>query len=174
MEITLDPPYDSPPVLQGYGAQYGANPAAWSLLTGKGSTIQHALNAFRISSMRVSSANFLHDDKLYIVSPEGRVAYIVDTGDWDPDGVLAEARSVSGLASNPWERFKLSLVANVVAMCGGSQFAGIVFLELALFGFITAIVTVCLWLVARVLWGKKAGRIVPGRAPRKGLRSRAR
>ena len=69
--------------------------------------------------------------------------------------MLAEARSVSGLASNPWERFKLSLVANVVAMCGGSQFAGIVFLELALFGFITAIVTGCLWLVARVLWGKK-------------------
>jgi cytochrome oxidase Cu insertion factor (SCO1/SenC/PrrC family) len=155
VEITLDPPYDSPPVLRRYGAQYGAEPASWSLLTGKGSTIQHALNTFRINSLRVSSSNFLHDDKLYIVSPEGRVAYVVDTGDWDPDGVLAEARSVSGLASNPWERFKLSLVANVVAMCGGSQFAGIVFLELALFGFITAIVTGCLWLVARVLWGKK-------------------
>jgi cytochrome oxidase Cu insertion factor (SCO1/SenC/PrrC family) len=156
VEITLDPPYDSPPVLRRYGRQYGANPAMWSLLTGKGSTIQHALNAFRISSLRVSTANFLHDDKLYIVGPDGRVAYVVETGDWDPDGVLAEARAVSGLASSPWERFKLSLVANVVAMCGGSQFAGIVFLELALFGVITAIVTGCLWLVARVLWGKKS------------------
>jgi cytochrome oxidase Cu insertion factor (SCO1/SenC/PrrC family) len=154
VEITLDPPYDSPSVLKRYGAQYGANPAMWSLLTGKGSTIQHALNAFRINSMRVSTANFLHDDKIYIVGPDGRVAYVVDTGDWDPEGVLAEARSVSGIASNPWERFKLSLVANVVAMCGGSQFAGIVFLELALFGFITAIVGGSLWLVARVLWGK--------------------
>jgi protein SCO1/2 len=155
IEITLDPPYDSPPVLARYGAQYGAVPASWMLLTGKGSTIQHALNAFRISSLRVSSANFLHDDKLYIVTPEGRVAYIVDTGDWDPDGVLAEARSVAGLASNPFERFKLSLVASVVAMCGGSQFAGIVMLELALFAFISAIVVGTLWLVARVLWGKK-------------------
>jgi cytochrome oxidase Cu insertion factor (SCO1/SenC/PrrC family) len=156
VEITLDPPYDSPPVLHRYGAQYGADPAIWSLLTGKGSTIQHALNAFRINSLRVSTANFLHDDKLYVVSPEGRVAYVVDTGDWDPDGVLAEARSVSGLASNPWERFKLSLVASVVAMCGGSQFAGIVMLELALFGLITSIVAGCLWIVARVLWGKKS------------------
>jgi protein SCO1/2 len=156
VEITLDPPYDSPPVLGRYGKQYGADPAMWSLLTGKGSTIQHALNAFRISSLRVSTANFLHDDKLYVVGPDGRVAYVVETGDWDPDGVLAEARAVSGLASSPWERFKLSLVANVVAMCGGSQFAGIVFLELALFGVITAIVTACLWLVARVLWGKKS------------------
>jgi protein SCO1 len=155
IEITLDPQYDSPPVLKRYGAQFGASPAMWALLTGKGSTIQHALNVFRINSLRVSSANFLHDDKLYIVTPEGRVAYIVDTGDWDPDGVLAEARSVAGLASNPWERFKLSLVASVVAMCGGSQFAGIVMLELALFAFITAIVVTALWLVARVLWGKK-------------------
>ena len=155
IEITLDPQNDSPPVLKRYAAQFGADSAMWALLTGKGSTIQHALNTFRINSLRVSSANFLHDDKLYIVTPEGRVAYIVDTGDWDPDGVLAEARSVAGLASNPWERFKLSLVAGVVAMCGGSQFAGIVMLELALFAFITAIVVTVLWVVARVLWGKK-------------------
>jgi cytochrome oxidase Cu insertion factor (SCO1/SenC/PrrC family) len=155
VEITLDPPYDSPAILKRYSAQYGAQPAVWSLLTGKGSTIQHALNAFRIESMRVSAANFLHDDKLFIVGPDGRVAYVVETGDWDPDGVLAEARALSGLASNPFERFKLSLVANVVAVCGGSQFAGIVMLELALFAFITAIVVGSLWLVGRVLWGRK-------------------
>jgi cytochrome oxidase Cu insertion factor (SCO1/SenC/PrrC family) len=155
IEITLDPPYDSPAALQRYGAQYGANPAIWTMFTGKGSTVQHALNTFRISSMRVSAANFLHDDKLYIVSPQGRVAYVVETGDWDPDGVLAEARALSGLASNPFERFKLSLVASVVAICGGSQFAGIVLLELALFAFITAIVVTALWFVARTLWGRK-------------------
>jgi len=155
VEITLDPQYDSPAILRRYGAQFGANPAMWSLLTGKGSTIQHVLNAFRIDSLRVSSANFLHDDKLFIVTPEGRVAYVVETGDWDPDGVLAEARAVSGLASNPFERFKLSLVASVVAMCGGSQFAGIVMLELCLFAFITTIVVGTLWVVARVLWGPK-------------------
>jgi hypothetical protein len=141
--------------LKRYAAQYGANPATWSLLTGKGSTIQHALNAFRIDSLRVSAANFLHDDKLYLVTPQGRVAYVVETGDWDPDGVLAEARDLSGLASNPFERFKLSLVASVVAICGGSQFAGVVLLELALFAFITAIVVAVLWVVARVLWGRK-------------------
>jgi protein SCO1/2 len=155
VEITLDPQYDSPPVLQRYAAQYGADPARWSLLTGKGSSIQHALNAFRIDSMRVSVANFLHNDKLFVVTPQGRVAYVVETGDWDPDGVLAEARSVAGLASNPFERFKLSLIASVVAICGGSQFAGIVFLELALFAAISAMVAAALWVVARILWGKK-------------------
>jgi protein SCO1/2 len=154
VEITLDPPYDSPAVLRGYGASYGANPAIWSLLTGKGSTIQRVLDEFRISSMRVSTSNFLHDDKLFIATSEGRVAFIADTASWDPEAALAQARSIAGLSSNPFERFKLSLVANVVAICGGSQFAGIVLLELALFFIIVFLVAGGLWCVARILWAK--------------------
>src|SRR5262249_25516784 len=50
-EITLDPQYDSPAVLAAYGARYGADPRIWTLLTGKGSTIQQLLDAFRIDSM---------------------------------------------------------------------------------------------------------------------------
>lgn len=153
-EITLDPQYDSPAILRGYGSTYGANPATWTLLTGTGSTIQRVLDVFRISSLRVSTSNFIHGDKLYIVTPQGRVAYIVDTAGWDPEGVLSEARSVAGLASNPFDRIKLSLVANVVAMCGGSQFAGIALLELTLFFVIILIVGGGLWAVARVLWAK--------------------
>ena len=154
VEITLDPPYDSPAVLRRYAAAYGAKPASWSLLTGKGSTITHLLNEFRVPSLRVSTANYLHGDKLFIVTAEGRVGYVVDTADWDPQAVLAQARSISGLASNPFERFKLSLIASVVAICGGSQFAGIVLLELALFAIILVLVTAALWWVARVLWVK--------------------
>ena len=151
-EITLDPQYDSPAVLRRYGGAYGARPEAWALLTGTGSTIQQLLDAFSISSMRVSSSNFLHDDRLFIVSPQGRVASIVQTADWDPQSVLAQARAVSGLASNPFERFKLALVAQAVALCGGSESSGIALLELTLFTLLTAIVFAALWVVGRVLW----------------------
>jgi cytochrome oxidase Cu insertion factor (SCO1/SenC/PrrC family) len=154
IEITLDPPYDSPEVLRRYAATYGAKPDIWSLLTGKGSTITHLLDEFRISSLRVSTDNFIHGDKLFIVTSEGRIGYIADTAGWDPEAALAEARSVAGLSSNPFERFKLSLVANVVAFCGGSQFAGIVLLEIALFFIILALVGAALWWVARVLWAQ--------------------
>jgi protein SCO1 len=153
-EITLDPQYDSPAVLHRYGDAYGNNPSIWSLLTGTGSTLQRVLNEFRISSLRESTSNFIHDDKLYIVTPQGRVAYIVDTAGWDPQAAIEQARSVAGLASNPFERFKLSLIANVVAVCGGSQFAGVALLELSLFFFIVIIVAAGLWVVARVLWAK--------------------
>lgn len=153
-EITLDPPYDSPAVLRAYGAQYGARPAIWTLMTGKGSTVQRVLDQFGIDSMRVSTSNYIHNDRLYIVSPQGRIADVVQTAGWDPQAAIAQARAVAGLSSNPFERFRLSLIAGVVALCGGSQTAGIVLLETVLFFAITAIVAAILWTVARVLWPK--------------------
>jgi cytochrome oxidase Cu insertion factor (SCO1/SenC/PrrC family) len=152
VEITLDPPYDSPAILSRYGAQFGAKRGSWYFLTGTPTTIQRVLNEFHINSLRVSAANFIHNDKLYIVTPSGRIAYVVDTAGWDPDGVASEASAVAGMASNPLERFKLSLIASVVALCGGSQYAGIVFLELALFAIVVVAVTAGLWTVGRVLW----------------------
>lgn len=153
-EITLDPPYDSPAVLHTYGAAYGARPQRWSLLTGTGTTIQRLLDAFRISSMRLSSDNFLHDDKLFIVTPAGRVATIVQTGGWDPGEVMAQAHAVAGTASNPFERLKLALIAEAVAVCGGSEFAGIALLELSLFLFLTVTSFAALWAVARLIWSR--------------------
>lgn len=156
-EITLDPQYDSPAVLRRYAAAYGAQPASWFLLTGTGSVIQRVLDEFEISSMRVSTSNFLHDDRLFIITPAGQIADIVETGGWDPQSVIAQARAVSGLSSNPFERFRLALVANVVALCGGSESTGVMLLELSLFTFFTAIAVAGLWLVARVLWAKRPG-----------------
>ncbi len=154
-EITLDPPYDSPAVLARYGKQYDQDPRIWTLLTGTGTTIQRVLDEFGINSLQVSSDDFIHNDKLFIIEPTGRVAYVVDTAGWDPQGVIAEARSVAGMTSNPFERLKLSLIASVVALCGGSQYAGIVLLELCLFFIILIAVVAGLWSVARVLWGAK-------------------
>lgn len=154
-EITLDPPYDSPRVLQQYGRIYGRSPM-WRLLTGRGDTIVRLLDAFGINSLRVSSNDFIHSDKLVIVAPNGRVADVIQTASWDPDGVIAQARAVAGMTSNPFERFKLSLVADVVAMCGGSQWAGIVVLETCLFLVICVFVFGGLWLVARELWGRES------------------
>ncbi len=155
-EITLDPAYDSPRVLAEYGGAYGENVRMWSLFTARGTTTTRLLDAFGINSLRVSPSNFIHNDKLFIVASNGRVADVITTAGWDPDGVIAQARAVEGLASNPFERFKLSLIADVVAMCGGSQWAGIVLLELSLFFIITLFVSAGLWYVARTLWGRES------------------
>ncbi|HZY98963.1 MAG TPA: SCO family protein [Candidatus Baltobacteraceae bacterium] len=153
-EVTLDPPYDSPAVLRAYGDQYGAHSQIWTLMTGKGAIVQRLLDTFGIESMRVSTSNFIHNDRLYIVSPQGRIADVIQTAGWDPEAAIAQARAVAGLSSNPFERWRLSLIGGVVALCGGSQTAGIVLLETVLFFAITAVVVSSLWAVGRVLWPK--------------------
>ena len=88
--------------------------------------------------MRVSTDDFLHNDKLFIVDarPAGSPPSY-ETASWDPAGVIAQARAVSGSAANPFERFKLALIAEAVSLCGGCQSAGIALLELSLFTFLT-------------------------------------
>jgi protein SCO1 len=156
VEISLDPPYDSPAVLRAYGKDYQRDPRVWTLLTGTGTTITRVLDAFGISSLQKDDDNYLHSDKLFVITPQGRVGYVVQTAQWDPRAVAAEARSIAGIASNPFERFKLSLIADVAAFCGGSQYAGIVVLEIGLFVLITVLVTAALWVVGRVLWSRRA------------------
>lgn len=152
LEITLDPQYDSPAQLRAYGNAYGASAAQWKLLAGTGSTTTRLLDAFGISSLRVSAANFVHGDKLFIVAPDGRVADVIGNASWDPGAVLAAARAADGLSSNPFERLKLALIANAIALCGGSQTAGIALLELSLFALCSLGAFAALWLVARILW----------------------
>lgn len=151
VEMTLDPPYDSPAVLARYAKQYGANPAMWTMLTGQGREVQHLLDRFGISSLQTSTARYLHNDKVFMVGPDGKVAEIVQTTAFSTGALAAQAQHLAGLASNPLGRLQLALVANAIALCGGSQFAGVVLLETVLFLLIASVAFVALTLVARML-----------------------
>lgn len=156
VELTLDPGYDSPWVLHGYAKQFGANERSWSIVTGQGHEVANLLNRFGISSLRVSDANFVHNDKVFVIGTNGKVAEIVQTVGFDPSGLVAQARHLDGMASNPIMRMKLALVASVVALCGGSQFAGVVLLETMLFLIIAVLSFAALYWVARNIFWKSA------------------
>ncbi len=152
VEITLDPVYDSPWVMQRYAAQFGAKPGSWSILTGQQHEIQHLLNRFGISSLRVSDAAFIHNDKVFITTPDGKIADIVQTVGFSPDALAAQAAHLAGMASSPFGRWKLAIIAGAVALCGGSQFAGVVLLETVLFLIIAVLSFVTLGWIARKIW----------------------
>lgn len=152
VEISLDPGYDSPAVLKQYASQFGARPQAWSILTGQQHEVQRLLDRFGISSLRVSDERFLHNDKVFVTSPDGRVADIVLTTGFAPEALAAEAQHLAGIGSNPFERWKLALVASAIALCGGSQFAGVVLLETVTFLIIAVVSFITLGWVARKIW----------------------
>ncbi len=152
LEITLDPVYDSPRVLNDYARLYGADAKSWSILTGQPHEIARLLDRFGISSLRVSDANFIHNDKVFVIAQNGKVAQIVQTVSFAPGALVAQARHMAGMASNPFGRLQLALVAGAVALCGGSQFAGVVLLETTVFLLIAVASFTTLAWVARKLW----------------------
>ncbi len=152
IEITLDPVYDSPWVTKAYGKQYGANAASWSILTGQPHDVQHLLDQFGISSLQGSSDKLIHNDKVFLTTPDGKVSDIVQTVGFSPDALAAQGQHLAGMASDPFGRMKLAIVAGAVALCGGSQFAGVVLLETALFLIIATISFITLGWVARKIW----------------------
>lgn len=156
VEISLDPVYDSPAVLHTYARQFGANAAAWSIVTAQPHEVTHLLDRFGISSLRTSDATFVHNDKVFLTSPNGKVAEIVQTVGFSPEGLASEARHLHGMSSSTLGRLKLSLIASVAALCGGSQFTGVVLLETVLFLFIAVVSFATLAWVARKIFWKSA------------------
>ncbi|HKU67409.1 MAG TPA: SCO family protein, partial [Candidatus Baltobacteraceae bacterium] len=152
IEISLDPVYDSPAVLHDYARQYGANARAWSIVTGQPHDIERLLGRFGISSLQESDAKFIHNDKVFVVAQNGKVADIVQSTAFAASALVAQARHMAGLASNPFGRLQLALVAGAVALCGGSQFAGVVLLETVLFLIIAVVSFATLAWVARKMW----------------------
>ena len=96
VEISLDPVYDSPSVIRAYAQQYGADAAGWSIVTGQPHEIERLLNRFGISSLRVSDANFIHNDKVFVVAQNGAVAQIVQTVGFEPSALVAQVRHLAG------------------------------------------------------------------------------
>jgi protein SCO1/2 len=152
VEVTLDPQYDSPAILHQYGKQYGAHASMWTLATAEPYTIQRFLDSYGINSLRVSSQNFIHNDKLFIYDLHGKVTEVIDTAGWSPVDVTAEAQHIAGMDGNIFGRIRLSLIASVVALCGGSQYVGVVLMDVFILLASMAGVGVALFFIARHLW----------------------
>ncbi|HTX02511.1 MAG TPA: SCO family protein [Candidatus Acidoferrales bacterium] len=122
-EVTLDPRYDSPAILAAYGRQFSADAVHWSLLTGQAMQIGDLIESFGIASSEGWHGTLIHDDRLAIVDRSGTIREIVTTADWNPDDVMARARAIAGLASNPVHRLGFAMLkatmGDVIAICTG-------------------------------------------------------
>lgn len=152
VEVTLDPLHDSPTVLAAYGAQFAADPARWSLLTGESAEIKNVLDSFGLDPLETNPGDIIHGDTLAIIDTDGKIAELIPTAGWAPDDVIATADNLAGLESNPLRRFELSTIAGILAFCGGSQTTGIVVLDsvVILLG-ITILGGLLIWITRTVL-----------------------
>jgi protein SCO1 len=77
VSLTVDPERDTPPVLAGYAARYGANPRKWSFLTGDMATIQSAVvDGFKVGMGKEKVGDFweiFHGENLVLVDGQRHI-----------------------------------------------------------------------------------------------------
>ena len=84
VEVTLDPTYDTPPVLARYGKAFGADPQRWLLLTGSPAQVLAFAERFGIFERHVNGRTIVHTERLVLVDRAGRVAGFFEDPAWPP------------------------------------------------------------------------------------------
>lgn len=90
VEISLDPAYDRPPVLERYAAGFGADGARWHLLTGDPRSVLDFAARFGILEHSAGPLTIVHSERLAIVGRDGRIAHFIDNAAWSPGDVARE------------------------------------------------------------------------------------
>ena len=133
VEVTLDPNYDSPAVLKRYGMAFAADASRWSLVTGEPHEIGAMIDRFGIASIADRPGDYIHDDRLVVVDPHGRIASEFQTIGWSPDDAIALARSTEGEGASPLRIFWANTIANIIALCSGGDSIDTALLDVGIF-----------------------------------------
>jgi cytochrome oxidase Cu insertion factor (SCO1/SenC/PrrC family) len=125
LELTLDAAYDRPLVLRRYALAAGATDATrWALGTGAPGDLFALSERFGIVRSRAMDGSLGHSSVLAIVSGAGAVQALVDSDEWSPNDVAAEARAFANVPADPLRRLSLALFSRVSAACGGNAQGG--------------------------------------------------
>lgn len=88
VSITLDPAYDTPPVLRDYAAARGIDTANFSFLTGPEAAVRDLLHQFGV--IVEPGENYLkHTLSTLLIDEKGTIVHRVDGTNWEPKEFLA-------------------------------------------------------------------------------------
>jgi protein SCO1/2 len=149
--VTIDAAHDTPPALAAYAQEQGAVSPRLEFLTGDVHALERFARSAGLSVVDNGRGELLHNSRLLFVSPDGRVADIVQSVAWDPRLVAAELQHVAGASSNPLARADFALTKTVAQFCGGSyQVASGIIDVVAVVLLVGAGVLVLLWMRRRL------------------------
>ncbi|MBV9103628.1 MAG: SCO family protein [Candidatus Eremiobacteraeota bacterium] len=120
VEITLDPAYDTPAVLEKYARLFDANPGLWTLGTGKPSEVLDFLARFGIEPFDDPRVGLIHTERTTLLDRRGRIVDFIDEAGWSVDGILARLAGIESAPENPLARLDYELSKAAVAVCGNA------------------------------------------------------
>ena len=91
VSITLDPEFDTPAVLQKHAKAVGADPAAWTFLTGDRAQVLALAKQFGILTEPGESAEVVvHNLRTAVLDADGRVVTVHSGNMWTPADLVAD------------------------------------------------------------------------------------
>jgi protein SCO1 len=91
VSITLDPVFDTPPVLKAYAAARGIDSANFSFLTGPEPAIRDLLLQFGVLAEPGENI-FKHTLATLLIDRDGRILHRIDGSQWTPEDLLARVK----------------------------------------------------------------------------------
>jgi protein SCO1/2 len=94
LSVTLDPEYDRPPVLKGYGATYaGGKFDNWDFATGEPAEVRRLAEFFGLT-YKAEADQVIHSLRTAVVTPDGKLFKIYRGNEWKPDEVLSDVKGL--------------------------------------------------------------------------------
>ncbi len=95
VSVTLDPEFDTPPVLQKHAKAVGAAPGTWTFLTGNRDEVLALAKRFGvITEPGESAAVVVHNLRTATIDAEGRVATVRSGNMWTPAELVADLKTL--------------------------------------------------------------------------------
>jgi len=120
VEITIDPEHDTVPILARYATTFGANADRWRVATGAPSAIAMLERRMGVTVSRSANGDFVHEDAVVVVDPNGRIADTISGDTWSPADVVTIASVAEGRRTGAFARLRFALTRGIAAACGGA------------------------------------------------------
>jgi protein SCO1/2 len=100
LSVTLDPAYDTPPVLQAHARLFKADPKIWSFLTGDPEALATFAAQFGIYSEVDANdpSQIVHSLRTAVIGADGRLVKNTSGNDWTPTELLAQLAATPAAA----------------------------------------------------------------------------
>lgn len=94
--VTLDPAFDTPPVLEAYAGRRGANPAIWTFLTGEPAEVNRFGSQFGlyVEHNPDNAIDITHNLRTAVIDREGRLVTVHSGNSWTPAELVADLADV--------------------------------------------------------------------------------
>lgn len=96
VSVTLDPAFDTPPVLKQHAASIGADTSTWTFVTGPPEALERFGARLGLTVMRSDkdSVDITHNLRTAIVRADGTLVKVIGGNAWTPADLMAELRAI--------------------------------------------------------------------------------